>query len=74
MAFDAAERNGRFGCIQSQKGKESSSRGKRNRRVFLCGGAVRVKVGDKVISASFLKIKGRGTLVGAKDQREGRIE
>ena len=35
---------------------------------------MRVKVEGKVISASFLKIKGRGTLVGAKDQREGRIE
>ena len=34
MAFDAAERNGRFGCIQYQRAKESSSRGKR--RVFLC--------------------------------------
>ena len=64
MAFDAAERNGRFGRIQCQKGKESSSRG--NRRVFLCRKTVRVKV----IPASFLKIEGRGTLVGAKDRRE----
>ena len=32
MAFDAAERNGRFGRIQCQRGKESSNRGKR--RVF----------------------------------------
>ena len=31
---------------------------------------MRVKVGDKIIQASFLKIEERGTLVGAKDQRE----
>ena len=30
-AFDAAERNGRFGGIQCRRGKESSSRGKRKR-------------------------------------------
>ena len=35
---------------------------------------MRVKVGGKAISASFLKIEGRGTLVGAKDRGEGRIE
>ena len=35
MAFDAGERNGRYGRIQCQKGKVSSSRGKRKRRVFL---------------------------------------
>ena len=29
-----------------------------------------VKVGGKVIPASFLKIEGRGALVGAKDLRE----
>ena len=70
MEFDAAERNGRFGRIECQRGKESSSRGKRKRRVFLCRRTVRVKVGDKVIPASFLKVEGRGTLVGAKDRRE----
>ena len=70
MAFDAAERNARFGSIQCQRSKESSSRGKRKRRVFLCRRTVRVKVGGKVIPASFLKIEGRGTLVGAIDQRE----
>ena len=64
MAFDADERNGRFGRIQCQRGKESSCRGKR--RVFLCRGTV----GLKVIPVSFLKIEGRGTLVGAKDRRE----
>ena len=68
MAFDAVEKNGRFGCIQCQGGKESSSRGKR--RVFLCRRTVRVKVEGKVILASFLKIEGKGSLVGAKDRRE----
>ena len=55
MVFDAAERNGRFGRIQCQRGKESSSRGKRKRCVFLCRRTVRVKVKGKVISASFFK-------------------
>ena len=68
MAFDVAERNGRFGRIQSQRDKESSSRGKR--RVFLCRRTVKVKIRGKAIPASFLKIEGRRTLVGAKDQRE----
>ena len=36
MTFDAAERNERFGCIQCQRSKESSSRGKGKSRVFLC--------------------------------------
>ena len=71
MAFDVAERNGRFGRIQCQRGKESISRGKR--RVFLCRRTVGVKVRGKVIPASFQKTKGRGMLVGAKDQR-GQIE
>ena len=70
MVFDAIERNGKFGRIQCQRGKKSSSRGKRKRRVFLCRLTVRVKVGDKVISASFQKVEGRGTLIGAKDQGE----
>ena len=42
MTFDAAERNGRFGRIQCQRGKKSSSRGKK--RVFLCRRTVRVKL------------------------------
>ena len=62
IAFDAAERNGRFGRIQCQRGKESSSRGKR--RIFLCKRRVRVKLKGKVIPAIFLKIEGRGTHVG----------
>ena len=70
MAFDAAERNGRFGRNQCQTDKENSGRGKRKRRVFLCRGTVRVNVGGKAIPASFLKIEGRGALVGAIDRRE----
>ena len=62
-----AERNGRFGRIQSQRGKESSSRGKRKRRVFLCGRTVRVEVGGKVIPVNFLKDKERGMLIAAND-------
>ena len=69
-AIDAAERNGRFGHIQCQRGKESSSRGKRKTRAFLCRRTVRVNVGGKAIPTSFLKIEGRGTLIGAKDRRE----
>ena len=65
MAFDAAERNGRVGRIQCQRGKESSNRGKRKRRVFFCRRTVRVKVQNKSIPASFLKIEERGTLIGA---------
>ena len=75
MAFDAVKRIGRFGRIQCQIGKESSSSGgKRKRRVFLCRRTVRVKARSKAIPASFLKIEERGTLVGAKDQREGERE
>ena len=71
MAFDAAERNGRFGRIQCQRAKESSSRGKRKRRVFLCRRTVGVKVGDKVIPASSLKDEGRRMLIGAKTRERG---
>ena len=35
---------------------------------------MRVKVRGKPIPASFLKIEGRGTLVGAKDRRERGID
>ena len=70
MAFDATERNGKFGCIQCPRSKESSSRGKRKRRVFLCIGIVRVKVKSKVIPTSFLKTEGRETFVGAKERRK----
>ena len=70
MVFDAVERNGRFGRIPCQRSKESSSRGKRIRRVFLCRRTVKVKEIDKVIPASFLKIVGKEMLVGAEDRRK----
>ena len=38
MTFGAVKRNGRIGRIQCQRSKESSSGGKRKRRVFLCRG------------------------------------
>ena len=63
LAFDAAEKNGRFSRIQCQRSKDSSSRGKR--RVFLCGRTVGVK--NAVIPASFPKIEGRETLVESKE-------
>ena len=74
MAFDAVKRNERFGRIHCQRSKKSSSQEKRKRRVFLCRKTVGVKVGGKIISASFLKVEGRRTLVGAKDWREGQIQ
>ena len=43
---------------------------KRKRRVLLCRRTEGVKVGGKVIPSSFLKVEGRGTLVGAKDRKE----
>ena len=70
MAFDAAEGDGRFNRIQCQRSKQSSSRGKRKRQVFFSKRIVRVKVEGEVIPASFLKIEGRGTLVGPKNRRE----
>ena len=65
MAFDAAERNERFGRLQCQGSKESNSREKR--RVFLCRRTVRVKIKGQVMPTSFLKIEGRRTLVWAKE-------
>ena len=72
MAFDVAEKNGRFGRIQCQRGKESSSRGKK--RVFHCKRKVEDKVEGKAIPSSFVKVEERRTLVGAKDRRERRTD
>ena len=74
IAFDAAERNGRFGRIQCQRSKESSSRGKRKRRVFLCRKTAIVEVKNKIIPASFLKIEGWGHSLGQRSEREGQLE
>ena len=72
LAFDMAERNGKFGRMECQKSKESSSRGKikSKRRVFFCRRTVRVEIKGKVISTSFLKIEERGTLVGVRERRK----
>ena len=45
--------------IQCQRSKESSSKGKRMRRVLPSGKTVRVKIKSKVISKSFLKFEER---------------
>ena len=70
LTFDAAEKIGKFGRIQCHRRKESSSRGKRKRPVFLCRSTVRVKIKSKVIPTSFLKTQGREAFVGAKDLRK----
>ena len=75
MVFDAAKRNGRFGCIHCQGNKESSSRKKKKRRVFLCRRTVSVKVRGKkkVLSPSFLKVEGRGRSLGQKTGERGMV-
>ena len=73
MAFDMAENNGRFGRIQCQRNKESSRRGKRKRRVFLCIRAVRVKEKSKVIPANFLTIEGRESPLRRKTEERGMV-
>ena len=65
MEFDAAKRNERFGCMQCQRSKESSSKGKR--RLFVSRRTVGVKVEGKVIPTSFLKIEGRRAFFGEKE-------
>ena len=70
MAFDVAKRNGRFGRIQCQRSKTSSSRGKKKRREFLCRRTVRIEVRSEVIPANFLKVQRRGMFAKAKDGRK----
>ena len=72
LSFDAAERNGRFGRVQCQRSKESSSRQKRKKQVFLCRRTVRVEVKSKVVPTSFLKIVGRVSFVQEEERRKGR--
>ena len=67
MAFDAAQRNGRFGRIKCHRRNESS-RGKR--RVFLGKRTVKVEVKGKAIPRSFLKIEGKWTFIEVKDRRK----
>ena len=72
QAFDAVERDGRFGRIWCQRGKESSSRGKR--RIVHCRRTVGIKIGGKVIPASFLKVEGKGDARwGERPEREGQM-
>ena len=71
LAFEAAERNGKFGRIQCQRSEESSSKEKRNRRVFLCRRTMEVEAICNVVLMSFRKLK--GTFVRVKDQREGQL-
>ena len=74
IVFDAVKKNGEFGRIQCQSGKESSSRGKRKRLIFIHSGTVEVKVQGKIIPVSFLKIEGRERLIGQKLEKEGQLE
>ena len=55
---------------REEKRVATEKREKRKRRVFLWRRTMGVKVGGKVIPASFLKVKERGSLVGAKDRGE----
>ena len=73
MAFDAAERNGRFDRFHYQRSNESSSRRKRKRRVFLCKSRVRVEAKSKVIPMSFLKIEGSWMFVGEKTEERDMV-
>ena len=57
-----------------RKVKRAAAGGKRKRRVFLCRRIVGVKIGGKVIPASFLKAEGRGRLLGRKTGERGQIE
>ena len=68
LAFDAAERNRKFGSIQCQKSKESSKREKRG--VFFCRRTVRVDAKSKVLPTSSLNIKGRGRSLGMKKKSD----
>ena len=59
--------------IQCQRSKESSSKRKRKRKVFLGRRTVRVKIKSKVIPASFLKIEGRGRSLGRNTGERGTV-
>ena len=66
-------KNGKFGCTLCQRSKESSSRGKRKRLVFICRRTLRVKVKSKVIPTNSLIIERRGRSLGRKTGERGRI-
>ena len=71
MAFNTVESNGRLGCTQCWRSKESRNRGKSKRGVYLFRRTVRVKVQSKAIKASFLKIEGKWAFVGRRPEKEG---
>ena len=65
-----------FAALSAREVKRAVAE-ERKRQVFLCRGTVGVKVGDKAIPASFLKIEGTGsserkTGEGRADRRIGR--
>ena len=68
MAFDAAERKGRFGRIQYHRSKESSSSGKKKRGVLLGRRIVRVEAKNEEISRS--KIEGAGSAISQVKSEE----
>ena len=70
MAFDAAERNGRFDHIRCQRSEKSSSRGKRKRKYSFCRRTVRVEIKSKFFPTTFLNIEGRGTFALVKDEKK----
>ena len=69
LAFDTAERNGKFGCIQCQRSKESRTRGRREKNIPLQEDR-KIIVKGKVIPRSFLKTKGGEFYVEAEERRK----
>ena len=73
LAFDAAERNRKFGCIKCQRSKVSRRKEKKKRGVFLCRKTVRFIVKGKLIPTNLLKIEGRRPYVGTEKRKEGQL-
>ena len=70
MALDATKGMEDLATFNVREVKRAAAEEREGMGVFLCRRTVRIKVKSKVIPASFLKIKGWGTSVGAKDQRK----
>ena len=68
LAFDGTETNKRFGHIQRERNREQQQRKEKETSIQLQRKRVAVK--GKVTLPSFLKIKGRGTYVGAEERRK----
>ena len=74
LVFDAAERNEKLDRIQCQRSKESNSKGKRKRRLFLCRRTLRVKVRSKVIPTRLLKNERREDVCwGGRAEKKGQL-